>query len=471
MSNVLLWVAMLGVGGLVGHWLTRRSSNKRDQSTDTTTAARLPKPHRMPLLVLVVVGTIAVTVLGVALFGWLAWLLSHQPAPWHDPNGWRAWVSQVDGAKMFDSARTTATLLAIIGVGGAALVAYRRQDSVERSHQVAIDAQETAVKQFKLDSDKYELDRERHQLETERRTDDRERELRSRFTTIAEQLGSNNFGVRHAGAYALASLADDWHRFGNDTERQVCVDLLCAQLRSPRQREEIETEEYGTHWRDSPEDIEVRKTMVALIRSHRPVTGADDPNNWKCCSIDLSGADLSTFILNETDLSSANLDDANLSHTRLVGADLSEAMMARVAVAGTNFTEANLTRATLASASFSDTAEEADRAVFDRAELYCAYLTSSFLPGAKFNTANLQGAIIHNARLHRASFADANLVDASLIHSTLDGVNFRNADLRGTNFAYADVSGAKFTRAQHNDRTNWADGVLPDGLAPIDLTS
>jgi len=142
----------------------------------------------MPLLFLVAIGTVAVTVLGVALLAWLAWLLSHQPAPWNDPNGWSAWVSQVDSAKMFDSARTTATLLAIIGVGGAALVAYRRQDTTERSHQVAIDAQETAVKQFTLDSDKYELDRQRHQLETDRRTDDREREFRSRFTTIAEQL-------------------------------------------------------------------------------------------------------------------------------------------------------------------------------------------------------------------------------------------------------------------------------------------
>ena len=68
-------------------------------------------------------------------------LLSRQPAPWHDPNGWPAFISQVDGTKIFDAARITATLLAIIGIGGAALVAYRRQDTAERAHEVTIAAQ------------------------------------------------------------------------------------------------------------------------------------------------------------------------------------------------------------------------------------------------------------------------------------------------------------------------------------------
>lgn len=470
MSTALLSVALVSLGGLVGFWLTRRHYRRRIESTRVDPRPPKPNSGRIPLVALVAVGTVAVTGLGVGLFGWLAWLLSHHPAPWHDPNGWRAWVSHVDSTKMFDSARTTATLLAIIGVGGAALVAYRRQDTAERSHLVAIDAQETAVKQFSLDSEKYELDRARHQLETDRRTDDRERELRSRFTVISEQLGSDNFGVRHAGAYALASLADDWHRFGNESERQVCVDLLCAQLRSPRQREEIEVDDDESHWRDSPEDLEVRKTLVALIRSHRPLTGDGHANNWKSCSIDLAGANLSTFSLNETDLSSANLDGADLTHTQFVGADLSQAMMTRVALSGANFTDADLTRAKLFSAWFSDTANEADRAVFDRAIMCGAYLTSSFLPRARFDGANLQGAIVHDARLHSVSFVGANLGDARFIHSMLDGANFRNADLRGANFAYANVSEADFELAKHNVRTNWADGVVPDGLAPMDAT-
>ena len=110
---------------------------------------------------------------------------------------------------MFDAARTTATILAVIGVGAAALVAYRRQDTAEltykfnvEAHQVeidaqktageqlkvSIDAQKTAAEQLQLDSQKYDLDRQRHQLEEERRKDDRERELRARFKTTFEQL-------------------------------------------------------------------------------------------------------------------------------------------------------------------------------------------------------------------------------------------------------------------------------------------
>jgi hypothetical protein len=38
--------------------------------------------------------------------------------------------------------------------------------------------------------------------------------------------------VRLAGIYSLAALADDWAENGNEDERQVCIDLLCAYFRS-----------------------------------------------------------------------------------------------------------------------------------------------------------------------------------------------------------------------------------------------
>lgn len=140
--------------------------------------------RRQSLAKLVGWGTTAVLIVGGALFGWLAWLQSHQPAAWHDRAGWWAWLSHVDGSALFDAARTTATILAVIGVGGAALVAYRRQATTEltyeftvRAHEVAIESQNTAAEQLQLDSQKYELDRQRHQLDVERRNDDRQREL------------------------------------------------------------------------------------------------------------------------------------------------------------------------------------------------------------------------------------------------------------------------------------------------------
>ena len=55
----------------------------------------------------------------------------------------------------------------------------------------------------------------------------RTRTLNERFATAAEQLGSDKPAVRLAGVYAMAGLADDW-----EENRQTCVDVLCAYLRS-----------------------------------------------------------------------------------------------------------------------------------------------------------------------------------------------------------------------------------------------
>jgi uncharacterized protein YjbI with pentapeptide repeats len=60
----------------------------------------------------------------------------------------------------------------------------------------------------------------------------RTRTLNERFTTAAEQLGSDKPAVRLAGVYAMAGLADDW-----EENRQTCVDVLCAFLRMPYERD------------------------------------------------------------------------------------------------------------------------------------------------------------------------------------------------------------------------------------------
>ncbi|WP_421840475.1 hypothetical protein [Mycobacterium sp.] len=95
--------------------------------------------------------------------------------------------------------------------------------------------------------------------------------MRTRFATLAEQLGSPNFAVRHAGAYAMASLADDWHRFGNDDERQVCADLQCPQLRQPRPPTEIVPGLQELPNDKPAEDLEVRKTIVTLLDALPPL--------------------------------------------------------------------------------------------------------------------------------------------------------------------------------------------------------
>jgi len=43
-----------------------------------------------------------------------------------------------------------------------------------------------------------------------------------------ELLGHSAAAVRLAGVYVMAELADGWPRY-----RQVCIDVLCAYLRTP----------------------------------------------------------------------------------------------------------------------------------------------------------------------------------------------------------------------------------------------
>lgn len=418
--------------------------------------------RRISLLWLVTIGTVVVTLLGLALFLWFAWLLSRQPAPLRNNTRWWDWLGHVGGTELFDAARTTATILAIVGVGGAALVAYRRQDTTERAHKVALEGQRIDTAQHTLDSRKY-------QLELDRRNDDHESDLRVRFATVAEQLGSANFSVRQAGAYALASLADDWQRFGNGAERQVCVDLLCAQLRRPRPKNDLGgvlpkvADQAG-------EDLEVRKTIVALIRSHRPVS-VDSTAGWNVCTLDFAGADLSGFSFIDTDLRSANFEGANLSGVNMIRTDLSDANLAKAKLSGCDFSNANLTGATLHQVSVDRAGEEdvwRNQAVFERATLRGAQLGQAFLPNALFDRADLREAIFHAAKLVEANFTNADLAGARLIHAVLDRADFSGADLRKTNFAYAQVHEAQFTDARHDSETNWARGEVPSGVAPID---
>lgn len=383
--------------------------------------------HRVSLAKLVLGGTVAVLVAGGILFLWLAWLPSHQPFPCMHGEGCLAWLSQVDGAALFDAARTTATILAVLGVGGAALVAYRRQDTAELTYKFNVKAHER---------------------------DDRERDLRARFTTIAEQLGSDASAVRHAGAYALASLADDWHHYGNEVERQVCVDLLCAQLRSPRRQDADDSHA-------SASDLEVRQTMVALIRSHRPVSGSAS-YGWKSCSIDLSGADLSKFDLSETDLSGTNLDRTNLTQTSLSRADLSGSKIRWATLMSTRLAEANLSKADLSWSGLPEDLVDAGADLswwgsdFNRARLHFAALWETRLSHSVFLGADLTDALAYSAQLVGCDFGGANLSDTKLAGANLSCANLSSADLTGANLSNADLSGADVTH------TNMGDANLTD---------
>jgi hypothetical protein len=99
--------------------------------------------------------------------------------------------------------------------------------------------------------------------------------LAKRYQDAATQLGHDKAAVRLAGAYALASLADDWPE-----QRQSCVAVLCACLRMPNSHEALPASEGEKH---------VRLAIVQLIGDH---LDPSKPMNWCDCDFDFSFAEL-----------------------------------------------------------------------------------------------------------------------------------------------------------------------------------
>ncbi|GAB3818862.1 pentapeptide repeat-containing protein [Micromonospora zhanjiangensis] len=81
-----------------------------------------------------------------------------------------------------------------------------------------------------------------------------------RFSTAARQLGDPAAAVRLAGAYAMASLADDW-----PAGRQTCVDVLCAYLRMFYAVDPPDQPDMQAAWHG---ERQVRQTIIRLISSH-----------------------------------------------------------------------------------------------------------------------------------------------------------------------------------------------------------
>jgi uncharacterized protein YjbI with pentapeptide repeats len=161
-----------------------------------------------------------------------------------------------------------------------------------------------------------------HQRETAR-------DLRSRYTTVAEQLAHESAKIRVAGIYALAALADDWYSFGSERERQVCIDLLCAQLRD-------------LDWPSvAEEQRQLRDVIVKVIHMHTEVTKGQLPEpNWCNSRLDMHGAHLAGAQLPKAVLSEPILDDCDLSNSNLVGVQLKHAHMRRVTLSGALLTYA-----------------------------------------------------------------------------------------------------------------------------------
>ena len=354
----------------------------------------------------------------------------------------------------------TVGLIAAAAVGvPAAVLAYHRQRALDTSNRNTADQHE-----HKVMSDNRE-----HRSGTERN-------LRERYTTCAEQLGHDSSAIRLAGVYALASLADDWHDFGNDSERQVCVDLLCAYLRAQRKP----ATETSTDSEASPPDTAEQNVRSAIVRSIRVRTLSDE-DGWIPCTFDLGGADLTGTDLTDVNLTGANLTDADLRGANLVNAHLNSANLVGADLTNADLTDANLTHANLTNANLT-TADlrgaNLFRADLFHANLFHADLTGASLLLADLTNTDLTGTDLNNANLNsvkliRAILGGANLTLADLTLADLRGANLTSANLTDANLTDANLTDANLTGADLSgmvcsESTVWPEGPVQRPTSPLE---
>ena len=146
---------------------------------------------------------------------------------------------------LYELSRTAVPVAALVGGAAAIVVGVRRQRSTEKTVELT-------ARTAQITADAYALDQKRAGREEIDR-------LRDRYTTIAAQLGDDAAPVRLAGVYAMAALADDWITLENHREAQVCIDVLCAYIRTPW---------HTTTSEEVVADTRVRETITRVITQH-----------------------------------------------------------------------------------------------------------------------------------------------------------------------------------------------------------
>ncbi|KAA2263458.1 pentapeptide repeat-containing protein [Solihabitans fulvus] len=168
-------------------------------------------------------------------------------------------------------------LSVVAGFGGvvALTVAYRRQRVAEATHRLALIQEQ----------------REHGKL------------LHERFGAASANLGDDRFPTRLAGVHALTALADE-----SLEQRQQCVDILCAYLRTP-------------YPDGDPAEREVRNAVISVLLDRM---GRFSSASWEDINIDLRGAQFVDLDLSDITFSATtNFDRAVFlgDHTRFDGAE------------------------------------------------------------------------------------------------------------------------------------------------------
>jgi uncharacterized protein YjbI with pentapeptide repeats len=352
-----------------------------------------PEKEGWSLRWLVLIGLAVSTIAGALAAGILARLASGEGS-W-----WRFWTQKLSSDEWYDVMRSDVAVVGLLGLGGAALIAYRRQRTSEAAHR---------------------LSTQQHQLELRRHDLVENTDLRARYAAASEQLGHAKPAVRLAGVYAMAQLADDWG-LTDPAQRQVCIDVLCAYLRMPYDPEQAE-----------PGEREVRLTIISAIRQR--LQNPDSPSSW--CGRDL-------------DFTGATFDGGSFDRAVFLGGTVSfdRAVFSGGAI---SFVGAEFSGATVsfARAVFSAATVDVKYALFSAGNV--AFNGAEFSGGSvSFATTTLTGAIV-SFPAARFSGCDVSFDGAEQFDGTLQfsGAEFSagNVSFFGTQFGGGGVIfGAKFT--------------------------
>jgi uncharacterized protein YjbI with pentapeptide repeats len=146
-----------------------------------------------------------------------------------------------------------------------------------------------------------------------------DRRITELYAKSVEQLGSDKAPVRLGGLYALERLAQD-----NPHQRPTAVNVLCAYLRMPyppslKQPGDDADEQVLTKHAEYVQERQVRLTAQRILAAHlrRPPkdTGQLIDTFWPDTDLDLAGATLIGFELEDCELGSAYFDKATFVGT------------------------------------------------------------------------------------------------------------------------------------------------------------
>lgn len=292
------------------------------------------------------------------------------------------------------------------------------------------------------------------------------RDLRSRFAQAAEQLSSVQPVIRLAGVYAMVSLADDWLQTEppNPLERQVCVDVLRAYLRSGVDERATVIDDDGKLL-PLAADTEVRQTIFRIIADRRHMPSRNRAS-WVAVDTGLARADLRLIDFGTSKFRDLNLEGAKFTKSKLYNSSFIDCNLVKVDFSYSTMQKLTFERCDLSHADFSNIGGIGASVDFSGSKLISARMAGVYLSGTNFSLANLGNANFRNSGFWNANFQQADLqyIDmekCKVGRSNFKGANFSWANLEKADLSSCDLAGACLDDIWYTEETKWPEHFIP----------